>query len=50
LFGNTLVGAFKCGIANSIAFSSILGQVGLLEAYIVSLGGVIIYQFSILTS
>lgn len=42
-FGNTLIGALKCSIANCVAFSAILGRAGLLEAYLVTFFGTIIY-------
>lgn len=40
----TLTDAVKCGLANSIAFSAILGRAGLLECWFVALIGTIGYE------
>lgn len=39
----TLTDAVRCGLANSVAFSAILGRAGLVEAFVVSLIGTIGY-------
>lgn len=41
LYGNSISNAFKCALAIVIAFSSILGRVGPLECYIVTVVGTI---------
>jgi len=41
-----LTDAVRCGLANSIAFSAILGRAGLLEAFFVSLIGTIGYELN----
>lgn len=38
--------ALKCSLAIIVAFSSILGRAGILEAYILSIFGTIVYELS----
>lgn len=44
--GNTLVGAFKCGLSMSIIFAGIGGRAGPLEASIIVIVGTIIYELN----
>lgn len=43
---NTAIQAFKCSLANSIAFAAIAGRAGLLEAMLISLFGTILYELN----
>lgn len=45
-YGATLVQAIKCALANCIAFSSILGRAGPLEAFFVALFGTIGFELN----
>ena len=45
-YNTTITGAFRCSLAIIIAFSSILGRAGPLEAWIVSLIGSIGYELN----
>jgi hypothetical protein len=42
-YGITAIQAFKCALANGIAFAAISGRAGPLEAMVISLGGTIAY-------
>lgn len=43
---NTAIQAFKCALANSIAFAAIAGRAGLLEALLISLLGTFLYELN----
>lgn len=45
-YGITAVQAFKCSLANIIAFAAISGRAGPLEAMIISLIGTLIYELN----
>jgi ammonia channel protein AmtB len=45
-YGNTAIQAFKCSLANSIAFAAISGRAGPLEAFFISLVGTIAYELN----
>lgn len=45
-YGMTAVQAFKCAIANSIAFAAISGRAGPLEAIIITFIGTVLYELN----
>ena len=45
-YGITAVGAFKCALANSIAFAAIIGRGGMLEALVIAVFGTWLYELN----